>query len=72
MSETDGDRGELARGLLLESADALRLASDLAGDPKVRARLRRYADEVTLLSEQPVRGPSRVALQAQDHGGALL
>lgn len=41
----------LARGLLLESTDGLRLVSELVADQELRVRLTRHVEELADLSE---------------------
>lgn len=41
----------LARALLLESADGLRLVSEMVADQQLRVRLTRHVEELTDLSE---------------------
>lgn len=51
LREDQRGNDALAQGLLLESADALTLASELVADQNTRANLRGHAAELTALSE---------------------
>lgn len=57
-----GARDALAQGLLSESVDGIRLASELVADRNAGANLSRLADELTALSAgcAPVASESRV------------
>lgn len=47
--QSRGDQEALAHGLLLESIEGLKLASELVADQQARASLRRHVDELTAL-----------------------